>query len=248
MSDEEKPTSGWTNPPKGKLSRKEKAKAAARRKGSNNTVRRRQTAEKVAAELEAGLDEEQRAMPPLMDAFDLLPPPAPIPELTAQEKHDGGRGATTYREEYARIARMMCELGATDIQVAQALGVTLSTMWGWQSRHEEFFRAMIIGKDLPDEKVVRALYQRAVGYTYPEIQLKTVGGRLYTIPTLTHIPPDVSACMGWLRARRREEWSETKNLNLTSDETFKNLWLAVAKGQTLPMIDVDAEVVEDGQG
>jgi hypothetical protein len=247
MSDEEKRGSNWTRPPKGKAKKPRTNKATMQRRGREHAVNRRAKSEKIFAELEAELERRQNPPedPPLMDATDLLPPGEPVEELRGLEKQ--GRG-TTYRSEYARIAQSMCELGATDIQLARALGVSLSTMWGWQARHEEFFRAMIVGKDLPDEKVVRALYQRAVGYTYPEVELKTVRGEVKAFPKLTHIPPDVTACQAWLRARRRSEWNPAANLNLTSDESFQNLWLAVSQGQTMPMIDVTpTEVMEHGE-
>lgn len=247
MADDDKPVgSDWTRPPKRPRGRPKKStdpvvKAAKQAKGARDTVRRRSTMQQVRGELDAGEHKDPPPIPPLMDAMDLALEPGPfIPELFGRDKQAAG---PAYREEYARIAQTMCELGATDIEVARALGVSLSTMWGWQARYEEFFRAMIVGKDLPDERVIRALYQRAVGYSFPEIQIKTLNGAMHVVPVIKHIPPDVTACTAWLRSRRRDEWSETKNLNLTSSESFQNLWLAISQGQVLPMIDVTPEDV-----
>lgn len=266
MADDDKPVgSAWTKPPKRPRGRPRKttapvdengytktthpaAKAKKQAKGARDTVQRRATMEATRAELAAGEHKEPPFMPPLMDAMDLVLEEGPfIPELVGDEKKRGP-GATAFREEYIRIARTLCELGATDIEVARALGVSLSTMWGWQSRYEEFFRAMIVGKDLPDERVIRALYQRAVGYSYPEIQIKTINGGLHVVPVVKHIPPDVQACNSWLRSRRRDEWSETKTLNLTSSESFQSLWQAISTGQILPMIDVTPEDVTENVG
>lgn len=259
MADDDKPQgSAWTNPPKRPRGRPRKAttpvdengytknthpaaKAKKQAKGARDTVQRRATMEATRAELDDGEHKEPPTMPPLMDATDLVLEPGPyIPELVGDEKKRG-RGVTAFREEYIRIARTMCELGATDIEVARALGVSLSTMWGWQSRYEEFFRAMIVGKDLPDERVIRALFQRAVGYSYPEIEIKVIAGQPHVIPMIKHIPPDVTACNSWLRSRRRDEWSNTQTLNLTSSESFQNLWAAISTGQILPMIDITPE-------
>jgi len=246
MSDEENTGSGWTTPPKGKAKKPKTTKANARRRGNKHTVQRRITAEKVNGELADGLHphDAPREDIPLMNAFDLVPPGEMIPELTPDEKRGAGG---TYREEFARIARTICELGGTDIEVATALGVSLSTMWGWQARYEDFFRAMIVGKDLPDERVIRALYQRAVGYTYPEFDLRVINHQLVVTPTLKHIPPDVGACNAWLRSRRKSEWNPAVNMELTGTDAFRNMWAMVAQGQLAPMIEGTAVEVEDGQ-
>lgn len=239
MPNDEKPGSSWTKPPKKPKATKKTAeqklaqKAAAQKKGGEYTVKRRTTARKVREDKAQGrLGTALGDEPALMNALDLLMPGEEVEELTGYAKQ--GRGPT-FRHEYIRIAETICSLGGTDIEVARALGVSLSTMWGWQSRNEDFFRAMIVGKDLPDERVVRALYNRAVGYNYPQIDIKIVGGEAQAFPQIVHIPPDVNACKSWLRSRRRDEWSETTNLNLSSDELFKQLWTAVGQGQTLPM-------------
>jgi len=242
MPDEEKTGSGWTKPPKGKV-KKPKSKANAHRRGNKHTIQRRQTAEKMFAELEAGagIDKPPPEEPKLLDAHDYMFAGEPVPEMTPNEKRGCGG---TYREEYARIARELCELGATDIVVARALGTSLSTMWGWQARHEEFFRAMIVGKGLPDEKVRRALYQRAVGYSYPKVEFKIIGGDVKALAKITHIPPDVAACNSWLRARDKE-WNPATNVNLTSEESFRNLWTMVSQGQTIPVIEGSFTEIED---
>lgn len=246
MPDEEKPGSGWTKPPKGRAKKPKDPKDTtrgtpnAKRRGAKHTVQRRQNAEKIFAQLEALIKQREADAsldPPLVDASDYILSDEPVPEMTSNEKRGCGG---TYREEYARIAQGMCELGATDIQVARALNVSLSTMWGWQARHESFFRAMILGKDLPDEKVIRALYNRAIGYSYPEVEFKVVNKEVRVLAKMTHIPPDTSACIAFLRSRRKE-WNPAANLQVGGDQAFLQLWQMVAQGQTVPLIDITPE-------
>jgi hypothetical protein len=242
MSDEKTTGSGWTNPPKGRVKKLKKPpkNPNSTRRGAKHTVQRRQNAEKIFSELQELIRQRELAAmidPPLVDANDYILSEEPVPEMTPNEKRGAGG---TYREEYARIAQGMCELGATDLQVARALNVSLSTMWGWQARHEDFFRAMILGKDLPDEKVVRALYQRAVGYSYPEVEFKVVNKEVRVLAKMTHLPPDTGACVAFLRSRRKE-WNPAANLQLGGDQMFMQLWQMVAQGQTAPMIDITPE-------
>jgi len=242
MSDEEKSKSAWTSPPKGKAKKPKGNKANAQKRGRRHTAQRHLTAERAFQELRDGKHpHEPQPGPPLIEPGDYLPRGEPIPEASALQKQAcmSGEAGTTYRSEYARIAKTICELGGTDVEVARALGVSMSTMWGWQSRHEEFFRAMIIGKDLPDERVIRSLYQRAVGYSYPDVEFKTHQGSVHVIPVMKHLPPDVGACQAWLRSRRKQDWNPASNLNLSADETFRNLWVMVAQGQVAPMLTQD---------
>lgn len=248
-----KTPSEWTRPPrKGKAKKpkeqlQQERKARKQQKGRDYTQRRNATHDDVLSAMASGaLGRGPEGLEaPLMDPSDLIPPGRPVVELTPEQKH-GGIQASTYRTEYARIARSMCELGATDTQVAAALGISLSTMWGWQTRHPDFFQAMIVGKDLPDERVVRALYQRAVGMHYPDFEFKTVNGELHMIPVMRYIPGDVGAQKWWLSKRRPVDWNDDKNINLSPSESFVNLWRAVSQGQLLPVLDVVPEEVSDG--
>lgn len=207
-------------------------KAKMQKRGAEFTVRRRTTKKKVRAELEAGEHQDPLEDPPLMNAMDLI-------------IEDPIHGNSSYKPEYARIAQEMCRLGATDIELARALGISLSTMWGWQSRHEEFFRACIIGEDYAMIRVERALYGRATGYTYPEVDIRVVDKQLVMTPILTHIPPDVGAASRLLKAWNREKWGDEAKLSISADETFKNIWEAISQGTTIPIVD---NLAGDGDG
>src|SRR5690242_13023068 len=74
---------------------------------------------------------------------------------------NGGCGRqTVYKKEFAGIARKMCQLGATDADLADAFNVAITTIWRWQSKFPKFAKALEVGKDPADERVVRSLYQR----------------------------------------------------------------------------------------
>jgi hypothetical protein len=84
-----------------------------------------------------------------------------------------GSPPSSYRPEFAELAKKMCELGATNAELAGIFGVSISTIDLWSVLHREFADALKIGNnEAADNRVLRALYQRAVGYTYEKTQIK----------------------------------------------------------------------------
>lgn len=118
-------------------------------------------------------------------------------------KHPGGR-PTSYKPEYVRQAKKACELGATDADLADMFDVNVTTIWRWRAANEEFCNALNVCKDLPNERVVRSLYQRACGYSYDAVKISNG----VKIPYVEHVPPDTTACIYWLKNRRRDEWRD----------------------------------------
>lgn len=119
----------------------------------------------------------------------------------------GGR-PTKYRPEYCEQGEKLCKLGATDDDVADFFAVDVATIKRWKVRHPEFCAALNVGKDPADERVVASLYHRAVGYSHPEDDIRVVNGEIVITPTVKHYPPDSTACIFWLKNRRRGEWRD----------------------------------------
>jgi hypothetical protein len=113
-----------------------------------------------------------------------------------------------YKPEFARIAQRLCRNGATDIEVADILGISVRTFYRWCLLHDEFTAAVRVGKDAADDRVERALYQRAVGYDYVAEKIVTPkGGGPVAVPYNMHVPADVRAALHWLAIRRPKPWA-----------------------------------------
>jgi hypothetical protein len=56
--------------------------------------------------------------------------------VAPNEKPGLGR-PTKYIPAFAKVAAQMCQLNATDADLAAAFGVTTITIWNWQSRYPE---------------------------------------------------------------------------------------------------------------
>jgi hypothetical protein len=113
-----------------------------------------------------------------------------------------------YKPDFARIAERLCRNGATDIEVADILGISVRTFYRWCLLHDEFTTAVRTGKDAADDRVERALYQRAVGYDYTVEKIVTPkGGGPVVMPYMMHVPADPRAAMHWLAIRRPKPWA-----------------------------------------
>ena len=111
---------------------------------------------------------------------------------------------TTYRPEYAEQARKLCRNGATDREIADILGVCVRTFYRWRAEHDAFAEALTAGKEFADDRVERALYERACGYEYSDVKIFHPAGAKepVIVPVTVHVPADVGAAKQWLATRR----------------------------------------------
>lgn len=167
--------------------------------------------------------------------------PKPEPELeilSAPEEentitaHTYGRGQPSkYRKEYAKPAAKMCELGATDADLADFFDVSVRTIWRWQAKHAEFCHALKIGKEIADDRVERSLYHCANGYEYDAEKVTQTGG---VVTYRAYEPKNHVAAIFWLKNRRSKEWRDKHEVGLTADESITELWKFISQGGKLP--------------
>ena len=120
---------------------------------------------------------------------------------------------TKYRAEYAEQAYKLALVGATDKQIADFFAVNEATLTRWKRSHEDFCTSLKKGKRESDEAVVKSLRQRALGYAHPEDKIFcNADGDVTTVPTTKHYPPDVTACIFWLKNRQPNLWRDRHEL------------------------------------
>jgi len=65
------------------------------------------------------------------------------------------------------------------------------------------------GKESADERVVRSLYARATGYEYDAVKIFcNKDGKVTKVKYREHLAPDTTACIFWLKNRRKDLWRE----------------------------------------
>jgi hypothetical protein len=113
---------------------------------------------------------------------------------------------TLYKPEHASRARELCARGATNPDLAGRFGVARSTIGLWIATHPEFAEAVQQGRDVADATAVESLFTRVTGYNHPAEKVFLYRGEPRTATYTAHVPPEIRACMFWLRNRRPEDW------------------------------------------
>jgi hypothetical protein len=129
----------------------------------------------------------------------------------------GGR-PTTYKPENVEIARQACMIGATNDTLAERFEVCRRTIDNWIATIPEFSTAVRKGREVADEAVVSALFARATGMAQRMTKVFCHRGQPVTANYTVQLPPDVRACIFWLRNRRPEQWRENRPLAAEGDD------------------------------
>jgi hypothetical protein len=138
----------------------------------------------------------------------------------------------------------MCENGATEPDVARALGVDRVTLWRWKAEHPDFCNAVKTAKAIADDRVEAALYERATGYSIETTKLFHEGGKVIAVEQLEHYPPDPTSMIFWLKNRRPLDWRDRREIahenlggkrerELTDEELDRELEAIEARRQEL---------------
>ena len=138
-------------------------------------------------------------------------------QQTEVKKNPVGR-PSSYKPEYAEQAYKFCLLGADEPRIAQLLDVSVATITNWKRDYPEFLAALKEGKEIADANVGKSLYQRACGYSHPDVEVKVIDGQVVMVDLVKHYPPDTGAAMAWLKNRQPKLWRDRKEVDLSSND------------------------------
>ena len=118
------------------------------------------------------------------------------------------------------VIERMARDGKTVEQIARTIGVHRNTLTRWLA-DPVIADAMYKGRAHADDKVERALFRRAAGYTYTQ-KKRTVleDGAVREETTTKEVPPDTVACIFWLKNRRPMEWRDRQDIDLYAGVEF----------------------------
>ncbi len=153
--------------------------------------------------------------------------PAPMGNKNAKGNKGGGR-PTKFKKEFSKIAYQMCLLGAKDEEIAKAIDVSVKTLNEFKKLYVEFNTALKEGKQMADAEVSASLYQRAVGYSHDDVDIKVVNGRIVKTKIRKHYPPDTTAAIFWLKNRQKHNWRDKQEHGFT-DLDGKDILLGYGK-------------------
>lgn len=124
-----------------------------------------------------------------------------------------------WNRAYIEVARNYCmNNGATTEELARLFAVSVSTIRNWEIRHPEFANAITVGREVPDKRVERRMYEKALGYSFEE-ELVRYTSRGWVRTTVTrHVPPDTTAMIFWLKNRRPDLWRDVNRYEHTGKD------------------------------
>lgn len=118
-----------------------------------------------------------------------------------------------FQEEYIEQARKLCELGATDLQLANFFNVVESTLHKWKHDFPAFSDAIKEGKVSIDDAVEKSLLNRAMGMTLEEWKEEESDNGVKKTHTKKQIAGDTTAQIFWLKNRRPDKWRDKQQVD-----------------------------------
>lgn len=109
---------------------------------------------------------------------------------------------TKYNPKMCKQVKKLYLLGATDAEVADFLEINRDTLYAWKNKYPAFSDTEKGAKILADAKVSESLYKRALGFSHKAVKIFNAGGLPLIVPYTQRYPPDVIACLFWLKNRR----------------------------------------------
>lgn len=144
--------------------------------------------------------------------------------------------------------------GYTFQDIANRIGIAVSTLRGWRAQYPEFDEALKRGREIIDYKVENALLKSALGYKTKEVKVTTTmryGKVVETVKEVTdrEQAPNVSAIQCWLYNRLPNKWKKNRDnlIELDEEDTKIQVTVTRASQSTKPNAQHDDTVDEEWQ-
>jgi hypothetical protein len=128
---------------------------------------------------------------------------------------------TKYKDEYAEQVKKLCDLGATDRQLADFFKVAESTINLWKLEHPEFSESLKLGKEVPNNNVERSLYNRALGYSHETEDIRVIENEIVITSIIKHYPPDSTAAIFFLKNRKPKDYKDKHDVVIDNTDLVK---------------------------
>lgn len=132
----------------------------------------------------------------------------------AKPKNKGGRPSKidVLSHHFAqRLVKNMLERGASDLEIASELGISVDSLQRWKKANAEFCGLLKNWKDRAIEMVEKSLYLQAIGHHYKVPQYDKDGN--VTGYTTELIKPNLGAAIFFLKNKKPSEWRDKPELD-----------------------------------
>lgn len=119
---------------------------------------------------------------------------------------------TLFKPEFIEQSKKLLAAGWTDVEIADFFGIVPATLYLWKNAHPGFLETQKSAKQLADERVVKSLYAKAMGYEHDVEKLVVVDGVPTKIVVREKVPPSDTAMIFWLKNRQPAQWRDRKEV------------------------------------
>lgn len=142
----------------------------------------------------------------------------------------------------------------TKTEIADRIGITLSTLLKWCDKYEEINRAVNSTREVVDFMVENALLKAALGYRTTEIKVtvgkKVINGETVEMlkeTTTKDVPPNVNAATLWLNNRKFDDWKRNRDKVVEVDPDDQQVTITIQRGNKQRItVESDETVTDDG--
>jgi len=161
-------------------------------------------------------------------------------EMLAEIEARDNSNRPGFKPEYVAMARVAYRKGWTDREVAELFGTHFTTIRNWALACPEFARVRQEAKEVADERVERALYERAVGYEIDDERIFHTNEKgVVRVMTKKHIPAEIAAQKYWLGNRQRDRWRDRQEITGADGAPL----VEVSDAPKRPMIEIARRIV-----
>jgi len=143
-----------------------------------------------------------------------------------------GRPSEYDPKKTPKQTKKACLMGATDKDLADFFEVSEKTINNWKKQHPEFLQSIREGKEIADSKVAKSLYERANGYSHPEVHISNYQGTITQTDLTKHYPPETTAAIFWLKNRQPDKWRDRREVTGADGGAIDMKW-------TVEVVDSD---------
>ena len=135
--------------------------------------------------------------------------------------------------------KKLTEIGSTDFEIPEFLGIDEKTYINWKQSRPDFFQLITEAKEIADQNVELSLYKKATGTTRRKQVLNSDDEPVWLIE---EIPPSDFAAFTWLKNRRKDRWTdrqevehsgEIKHIAVTVQEKTKTITQQIEDKNTI---------------
>lgn len=131
----------------------------------------------------------------------------------------GGRPTLKTDERIAKTLEL-AQLGKTNVQMAEIIGVSEATIRRWMLLDFEFSTAVKLLKQEADELIEASLFKSALGYDKRTKKNIVTRDGVEEIEDTTYYPPNPTSMIFWLKNRRPKQWKDRVEIQTETKETL----------------------------